>query len=146
MQHTIACSMCTCKHKGIWWTVWFDTVINDWRSIQKISTALLRPFIEEKSLSQLGLMCTILDGRFIDLPPQIHSLPQDGHLAVTQRSICADLVVVLHRPASWRTCSCQKQQSSSSVPCFLFTFYWLFFTVCRYLSEQRSRSQWDFLL
>lgn len=69
-----------------------------WSSTQNSSPGL-RPFTGEKSLSQLGLMCTILDGRCIDLPPQIHSLPQDCQLAVTQRSMCVDLVAVLHQPA-----------------------------------------------
>lgn len=99
------------------------------RSIQKISAALCKGLSREKSLSQLGLLCTILDGCFIDLPPQIHSLPQDGQLAVTQRSICVDLVVVLHRPTACSMCTCQKQQCSSE-PHSLFTYkvlHWLFF-------------------
>lgn len=67
------------QHKGLW-TVRWDMVRNDLEEHpEHISSPGLRPFSRGKSLSQLALMCMILDGRFIDLPPQIR-LPPDGSL------------------------------------------------------------------
>lgn len=81
-----------------------------WRSLQRTMISIFLFF------SQLNLMCTILDGCFIDLPQQIHSLQQDGRQAVTQQSTCVDLVGVLHRLAACRTWSCWKRLFDPDTP------------------------------